>query len=202
MAIETNIWIYWLFCAIATFLVIFNRKFAYTLLSPTLDSPQKNQNYRIFLILGWVFTLLASAIYILFTVKKETGAYELPDLISFSLLNGVLEQFMFVFWFLIGCYFAQQKFPKHSSLIFILGYLGYFIYSGLIHPLFWFQVLPDHEPFMPMAFILPFMSIFWMWLLWRYQAIFAIVAMHIVIDFLTIGHLHFTWFESLQFSVN
>ena len=195
MAIEANIWIYWLFCAIATIIVITKRKFAYTLLSPALDSPQKEQNKTLFLILGWTATLLTSAIYILFTVKKETGAYELPDLISFSLLNGILEQFMFVFWFLLGCYLAQQKFPKDSIIIFVLGYLGYFLYSGAIHPLFWFQVLPEHQPFMPMVFILPFMSLFWMWLLWRYQAIVAIIAMHIAIDFLTVGHLHFNWFE-------
>lgn len=198
MAIETNIWVYWLFCALATFWVIYNREFAYTLLSPALNSPQKKQNKTVFMILGWGCTFLASAIYILFTVKKNTGVYELPDLISFSLLNGVLEQFMFVFWFLIGCYLAQKKFPQHSILIFVLGYLGYFLYSGAIHPLFWFQVLPEHEPFLPMVFILPFMSLFWMWLFWRYQAIVAIIAMHIVIDFLTVGHLHFSWFESFQ----
>jgi hypothetical protein len=51
-----------------------------------------------------------------------------------------------------------------------------------------------------MAFILPFMSLFWMWLFWRYQAIVAIIAMHVAIDFLTVGHLHFPWFESIQLS--
>lgn len=199
MAIETNIWIYWLFCVFATLLVIFKRKFAYTLLSPALDSPQKEQNKTFFLIGGWSFTFLASAIYVLFTVKIQAGGYKLPDLISFSLLNGILEQFMFVFWFLVGCYFAQKKIPKHSILIFIWGYVAYFLYSGAIHALFWFQVLPEHEPFLPMAFafILPCMSLFWMWLFWRYQALVAIIAMHIVIDFLTVGHLHFPWFGAI-----
>lgn len=198
MAIETNIWLYWLFCAIATVIVITQRKFAYTLLSPDADSSQKEANKTLFLLLGWGATLLASLVYILFTVKKTAGAYQLSDLISFSLLNGVLEQFMFVFWFLLGCYVAQKKFPKQSILVFVCGYLAYFLYSGAIHPLYWFQVLPEHEPFMPMIFILPFMSLFWMWLLWRYQAITAIIAMHIAIDFLTVGHLHFPWFESFQ----
>lgn len=197
MAIETNIWIYWGFCAIATLLVIANKEFAYTLLSPALNSPQKPQNKTLFLLLGWGFTFLASAIYILFTIKKKTGIYELSDLISFSVINGILEQFMFVFWFLLGCYLARQKLPENSIFSFILGYLGYFLYSGAIHPLFWFQVLPEHQPFLPMVFILPFMSLFWMWLFWRYQAIVAIIAMHIAIDFLTVGHLHFNWFESI-----
>lgn len=197
MAIETSIWIYWLFCAIATIIVISQRKFAYSLLSPALNSPQKDRYKTIFLILGWGVTIFASVIYILFTIKKKTGNYELPDLVFFSLFNGILEQFMFVLWFLIGCYLAQKKFPKHSNLIFVLGYVGYFLYSGAIHPLFWFQVLPEHQPFMPMAFILPWMSLFWMWLFWRYQAILAIIAMHIAIDFITVGHLHFSWFESI-----
>ena len=198
MNIEITIWIYWLFCVIATVVVITNRKFAYEFLSPNSSLSHKDKDYTISLVLGWGTTLLASAIYILFTIKTETGPYELPELISFSLINGVLEQFMFMFWFLVGCYFAQKRFPKNSIYIFIWGYISYCLYSGLIHPLFWFQVLPAHEPFTPMAFILLFMSLFWMWLFWRYRAVGTIIAMHIVIDFLTLGHLHSTWFEPLQ----
>ena len=198
MHIELSIWIYWLFCAIATLLVIVNRKFAYELLSPESASSHQDRGYAVSLQLGWAATLLASGVYILFTIKKITGPYQLPDLTLFSLLNGVLEQFMFIFWFLVGCYLAQKRFPKQSVTVFILGYVSYCLYSGIIHPFFWFQVLPDHQPFMLMALILPFMSAFWMWLLWRYRAVMAIITMHIVIDFLTIGHLHFTWFEPLQ----
>ena len=198
MNIETAIWIYWGFCVIATLLVITNRKFAYDLLSPNSESCQQDRGYKISLLLGWGTTLLAAVIYILFTVKNETGPYEMPDLISFSLLNGVLEQFMFIFWFLAGCYLAQKRFPKQSIAVFILGYFSYCLYSGVAHSVFWFQVLPAHEPFTPMALILPFMSTFWMWLVWRYRAVMAIIIMHIAIDFLTVGHLHFTWFEPLQ----
>ncbi|MEO1403570.1 MAG: hypothetical protein AAFV72_20310, partial [Cyanobacteria bacterium J06635_1] len=125
------------------------------------------------------------------------GPYELTDLTLFSIANGVLEQLMFVFWFLVGSYLGGRLFPKQPLRSFGMGYLSYVIYSGLIHPLFWVRVLPSHEPFLPMIGILPLMSLFWMWLLWRYRAVTAIVAMHIVIDFLTIGHLHFPWFEAL-----
>ncbi len=198
MNIETPIWIYWLICAIATVTVVSKRKLAYELLSPDSNESQSSKGYAISLALGWGATLLASAVYILFTVKNETGPYLFPDLISFSLLNGILEQFMFIFWFLVGCYIAQRWFPRDSIKVFAIGYISYCLYSGIIHPFFWFQVLPNHEPFTPMAAILPFMSAFWMWLLWRYRAIAAILAMHIMIYFLTVGHLHFTWFESAQ----
>lgn len=199
MAIETNIWIYWLLCAIATLLLINNRKFAYTLLSPNLNSPQKDQNYTIALILGWITTLIAATGYILFTRKYETGAYEIPDLLLFSFSNGALEQFMFIFWLLLGCYLGKLYAPNSPKLIFTFGYISYAIFSGLIHAFFWTTVLPRHEPVtVIMAVALSIMSLVWMWLFWRYQAVVAIVAMHIVIDFFMIGHLHFTWFESLQ----
>ncbi len=199
MAIETNFWIYWLFCTIATLLVINGRKFADQLLSPHSTPEQEKKGYLRTLLLGWIATLLTAGIYVLFTVKQAAGYYHLADLVAFSTLNGVLEQFMFIFWFLLGCYVGRQKFQNHPIRIFICGYISYVLYSGLIHPLFWFQVLPKHEPFLPMIFILPLMSAVWMWLLWRYRAVTAIVAMHIAIDFLTIGHLHFPWFEPFQF---
>jgi chlorophyllide a hydrolase len=199
MAIDTEIWIYWGFCAIATILVVVNHQFVYeVLLSPEVDESRHNSGYKLALGLGWGMTLVASVIYVLFTTKYETGGYQLPDLIAFAIFNGILEQFMFVLWFLAGCYLGCKLFPKHPLRIFVSGYLSYAIYSGLIHVFFWVPVLPSHEPFAPMIAILPFMSVFWMWLLWKYRAVVSIMAMHIAIDFITIGHLHFHWFESIQ----
>jgi chlorophyllide a hydrolase len=199
VGIETTIWIYWLFCLMAAIVVIANRNFAYQLLSPDSDSFHREKGYTIYLILGWVTTLLASTGYILFTHKYEAGYYQVSDLILFSLFNGFLEQFMFVFWFLLGCYIAKMAAIKNPKLIFTLGYISYAIFSGLIHAFFWFKVLPYHEPaILIMPLLLATMSLLWMWLLWKYRALLAIIFMHIVIDFLTVGHLHFTWFESLQ----
>lgn len=198
MAIEPEIWIYWGCCCVpALFLALWVSRYrpvADGLISPDVDD---RDGYLSALVMGWGVTLLTSVIYVLFTQKYVDGAYRLTDLTLFSVANGVLEQLMFVFWFLVGSYLGQRLFPKQPLRSFWVGYLSYVIYSGLIHPLFWVQVLPSHEPFLPMIGILPLMSLFWMWLLWRYRAVIAIVAMHIVIDFLTIGHLHFPWFESL-----
>ena len=133
MAIETNIWIYWLFCAIATIAIVKNREFVEPLLSPSLNSPQKAQNYKISLIVGWIITLMATIAYILFTRKYETGAYEIPDLLVFSVCNGVLEQFMFIFWLLLGCYVGKLYAPNIPKLIFTFGYISHAIFSGIIH---------------------------------------------------------------------
>ena len=199
MAIETNIWIYWLFCAIAMSIVITKRKSAVLLLSPNVDSIQKDKNYTIALALGWITTLLAATGYLLFTRKYETGSYEIPDLLLFAFSNGVLEQFMFVFWLLLGCYIGKKYASNSPKLIFTFGYISYAIFSGLIHAFFWTTVLPPHKPVSAiMAVALSLMSLVWMWLFWRYRAVLAIIAMHIVIDFLTIAHLHFHWFEAFQ----
>ena len=49
-----------------------------------------------------------------------------------------------------------------------------------------------------MAVLLSAMSFAWMRLFWRYRSLLAIIAMHVVVDLLMIGHLHFTWFERLR----
>ncbi|MFQ4141582.1 hypothetical protein [Chlorogloeopsis sp. ULAP02] len=199
MAIETSVWIYWLLCLLATALIVANRKFVYKLLSPYSASLYLDKGYTISLTLGWIATFLTSTVYILFTRKYETGTYKFSDILVFSFTNGVLEQFMFIFWFLLGCYIGHITLSKNHKLVFIFGYISYVIFSGLIHALFWTKVLPLHKPAtVVMISTLATMSLIWMWLAWRYRAIVAIIAMHILIDFLMIGHLHFTWFDSLQ----
>lgn len=200
MAIETNVWIYWSFCAVAMLLVIFGReKISIPLLSPNSISFQKDRGYFMSLGWGWGATMLAAAGYILFTQKYETGNYEIPDLLLFSFSNGVLEQFMFIFWLLIGCYIGKLYVPQKPKISFIFGFIVYAVFSGLIHAFFWTTVLPPHKPVsVVMALVLTMMSMAWMWLFWRYRAVAAIISMHIFVDFFMIGHLHFTWFESLQ----
>ena len=199
MAIESIVWCYWALCLALTALMISNRKLIYGLLSPASGAVYKGNGYPISLILGWTATLTTAIIYILFTRKYETGPYEIPDLITFSFSNGILEQCMFIFWFLLGCYIGKNFAPNHPRIIFSSGYFVYAIFSGLIHAFFWIQVLPAHKPVSAaMAILLSIMSLLWMWLVWRYRALFSIMAMHITIDFLTIGHLNFHWFESIQ----
>ena len=208
MAIEINVWIYWLFCVIAMSLIIIYRTSwtqpllsqpAATTQTTTQTATNKGKNYSIALSLGWLSTVIAAIGYILFIHKYENGNYEIPDVLMFSVSNGILEQFMFVFWLLIGCYLGKLFAPDHPRVIFGLGFTVYAVFSGLIHAFFWTTVLPPHEPVSVwMALVLTVMSFLWMWLFWRHQAILAIISMHIFVDFFMISHLHFTWFEPLQ----
>ncbi|MGB8699707.1 MAG: hypothetical protein WCD18_09855 [Thermosynechococcaceae cyanobacterium] len=199
MVIEKAIWIYWCFCFLAAFLVISKRQFVYELLSPASGASEHGKGYTVSLILGWITTLLAGMGYVLLTHKSETGSYQVLDLVTFALLNGTLEQFIFLVWFLFGCYLGRFVSNHPPGLIFWGGYLSYVCFSGCIHASFWTRILPSHEPATGvMVLLLTAMSLVWMWLVWRYRALNEIVAMHIVIDFLMIGHLNFPWFEAFQ----
>ena len=205
MAIETSLWIYWLLCGVAATVLFFNRQDIPVLLSPnSAAAPPRQKGYWGAVALGWSATFLAATGYILLTKKEILGAYQLPDLATFTLFNGILEQLMFVFWFLGGCLVGKRLGIQSGWKIFGLGFLGYSIYSGFIHALFWVSILPSHD-ISDFAIVrvglLLLMSLSWMWLFWRYRAISAIICMHIVIDFLTIGHLHFTWFDSYQLAL-
>ncbi|HEY9625441.1 MAG TPA: hypothetical protein V6C78_34295 [Crinalium sp.] len=198
MAIEMPIWIYWFICGLATALILINQQSIPKLLSPVLNSSQRQQGYSLALTLGWVATLFAALGYILLTHKEVAGSYQIQDLLVFSLLNGTLEQLMFIFWFLLGCWLAFRWSIQATWKIFGLGFLSYSLYSGAIHAFFWVKVLPAHQPALVIPVVLFFMSLAWMWLFWRYCALGAIIGMHVALDFLAVGHLHFAWFEPYQ----
>ncbi len=218
MALEGTIWIYCFFCGLATAVLIANRSRVSVLLSPVLagsaisttyedDNNKGDKNavysavyrgYPLAIALGWLTTALAAISYIVLTQKEAIGTYSIPDLALFTLLNGALEQFMFIGWFLLGCLLAKSLGAKASWQIFGLGFFIYSMYSGFIHALFWTTVWPAHllNFIVIRVCFLTLMSISWMWLFWRYRAVGPIICMHMVIDFFTIGHLHFNWFDA------
>jgi chlorophyllide a hydrolase len=200
MLIGTSVWCYWLVCGCATSLLWMNWQHIPSLLGPAFGQCHSRQDYIQTVLVGWVTTLLTAIVYILFTHKQASGGYRFFDLLTFSFLNGVLEQLMFAFCFLVGCWLGCC-FDLRPWQIFGTGFFCFCIYAGLIHGLFWVTVLPSH--YIVDAIGIPFavlllMSFVWMQLLWRHRAITAIITMHIFLDFLTIGHLHFSWFEAYQ----
>jgi hypothetical protein len=183
----------------AASVVVAKQNVVQRLLGPGPQSSSKGNGCRRTLILGWALTLLAAATYVVFTRKNETGVYSVADLLTFAILNGVLEQLMFIFWFLCGCYVARLARPASETLVFVAGYASYFSFSGLIHAFYWVNVLPAHIPVtVPMVLLLAAASLLWMWAFWRYRAVITIIAMHIAMDLVMIGHLHSKWFEPFQ----
>ncbi len=69
--------------------------------------------------------------------------------VIFSVCNGIAETFMFYAVFRLGDLLASklssdnwQLTPKQSN--FIIAMLFFVAYSGLIHGLFWINILPEH----------------------------------------------------------
>jgi chlorophyllide a hydrolase len=198
-AIATSVWLYWGCCVVAATAVIGRKRWAIGLLSAASGDRTKRTGFRLSVAICWSATILTALTYALLTRKFQMGSYQLRDLVTFSLLNGVLEQYMFVFWFLLGCHIARVSVPGKPAMAFAVGYLAYVVYSGLIHAMFWVVVLPAHQPVtFIMVVLLSITSFGWLWLFWRYRAMGWIIAMHIFMDILMIGHLHSTWFDRYQ----
>ncbi len=198
--IELPFWIYWICCGLVSGVLVLNwPRWVQLLEPPSVD--RSGPGYVALLIFGWLSTLGTGICYVLFTQKLVNGPYQVPDLVTFSCVNGILEQGMFIFWFILGLLLAERLRITRPIWRFTLGFVSYSLYSGLIHSLFWSQFLPDHIPAGGLIVcLLLVMSGIWMGLVWRYQAIVSIVLMHIVVDFITVGHLHFHWFEGLSLS--
>ena len=76
--------------------------------------------------------MLAAIGYVVLTRKDAAGFYQVQDLTVFALLNGSLEQLMFVFWFLLGCLVGKLLRVESAWKIFGLGFLSYSIYPTFI----------------------------------------------------------------------
>lgn len=195
IAIEAPFWIYWLLCGVICSFLIRHHRFWLGLL-PSGAELRAGQGYQVAVISAWAMTLITGIYYVLTIQKQGQGSYQLIDLILFSGLNGSVEQGMFIFWFLLGVYGADQIRMTRSALRFTAGFISYSIYSGAIHAGFWSRFLPEHTcagPILITCFLM--MSLTWMVLLWRYTAILSLILMHGVIDFITVGHLQFDGFN-------
>jgi chlorophyllide a hydrolase len=153
--------------------------------------------YGTWFALAWAATLMAAGGYILSVGKGEVGNYGVGDILLFSVLDGVLEQFMFVFWFLFGCWMTRLA-TRKSAIVFTGGLFAFVIYSALIHQLFWVKVWPAHTRTRTLwLWTLSIMSLLWMWVFWRCRRLVPIIAMHAVLDFLITTYLNSNWLNAI-----
>ncbi|MDT9547398.1 MAG: hypothetical protein HQ516_03050 [Chlorobium sp.] len=124
---------------------------------------------------------------------------DLWTLLVFSVGNGIAETFMFYAVFRLGTLLAGKA-TGNPWLLFSAGFLLFIIYSGLIHGLFWINILPEHvdqaSPFKP--FFMPVqlliagswaLSFFW------YRDIRSVILLHAMIDFTMAWNVRFSLFN-------
>ena len=111
---------------------------------------------------------------------------DILTVLVFSIGNGIAETFMFYAVFQIGTALAG-KFTQNAWALFITGFIFFMVYSGLIHGLFWINILPTHvvqtspyKPlFMPVQMLIACswaLNFFW------YRDIRTVIFLHALVD--------------------
>jgi len=117
----------------------------------------------------------------------------------FSIGNGIAETFMFYAVFRLGIALSG-RFTQNPWVLFLAGFLCFMIYSGLVHGLFWINILPEHvvqtslyKPFfMPVQLLIAgswALSFFW------YRDIRSVIFLHALVDLTMVWNVKFSLFN-------
>ncbi|MGB7511436.1 MAG: hypothetical protein WBP54_09145 [Pelodictyon phaeoclathratiforme] len=126
-------------------------------------------------------------------------ALDWPTVLVFSIGNGIAETFMFYALFRLGANLAGRL-TQNTWALFLIGFLFFIIYSGLIHGLFWINILPEHvvqtsiyKPFfMPVQMLIAgswALSFFW------YRDIRSVIFLHALVDLTMVCNVKFSLFN-------
>ena len=123
---------------------------------------------------------------------------DIASVILFTIGNGIAETFIFYAAFIIGEKLAGMV-AKSPWVLFITGFIFFMVYSGLIHGLFWIDLLPEHvdqsspyKPlFMPTQILIAgswALSFFW------YRDLPSVFVLHGLVDLTMILNVKFSLF--------
>ncbi len=123
---------------------------------------------------------------------------DIATVIVFTVGNGIAETFMFYAAFVIGEKLAGMV-TKNAWVLFTAGFVGFMIYSGFIHALFWLDFLPEHinqsSPFKPLFMPTQIMiagswalSFFW------YRDLPSVFVLHGLVDLTMVLNVKFSLF--------
>ncbi len=136
-----------------------------------------------------------------YTHSTTDGGRALDPLtvLIFTIGNGVAETFMFYAVFRLGNALAG-RFTQNSWALFITGFLFFIIYSGLIHGLFWINILPEHvvqtSPYKP--FFMPIQLMIagsWAFNFFWYRDIRSVIFLHALVDLTMVCNVRFSLFN-------
>lgn len=116
----------------------------------------------------------------------------------FSVGNGIAETFMFYAMFRLG-QVLTKKITANQWAGFALGFLFFMIYSGLIHGLFWLNILPEHvvqtSPFKPFFMPIQLMiALSWALSFFWYRDLRTVFVLHALVDLTMIMNVKFSMF--------
>ena len=153
---------------------------------------------RIALIVASVVVVALNAWVYSHSTTDGGRALDLMTVLVFSIGNGIAETFMFYAVFRLGTTLAGRM-TQNPWVLFFTGFICFMVYSGLIHGLFWINILPEHvvqtspyKPFfMPVQMLIASswaLSFFW------YRDIRTVILLHALVDLTMVCNVRFTMF--------
>ncbi len=190
MSIPMMIYAYWAFALLVG--VLFFRK-------DILAFNREFDTRRVMLLAASVVIVAINAWVYSHSTTDGGRALEPLTVLVFSIGNGIAETFMFYAVFRLGMLLAD-RFTQNPWALFITGFLFFMIYSGLIHGLFWLNILPEHvvqtspwKPlFMPVQLMIAgswALSFFW------YRDIRSVILLHALVDLTMVCNVKFSLFS-------
>jgi hypothetical protein len=173
---------YWAFCIAMGLLILRDQIFSWQIPEAWGKSP-------IFLGYAVLITIFNEWAYI--KVARHDGRpFNLTNTIIFTLVNGVCEVFAFMGFYRIFEQAAKLVFNDLAIVTFIFGFVGFVIYSGLVHALFWGRLLPRHFSSAPevqtlrkaLGLIQMLIVLGWCLYFWNTGDIWTLVILHVIVD--------------------
>ncbi|TLU51795.1 MAG: hypothetical protein FDX12_04430 [Chlorobium sp.] len=190
LSVPVMIYAYWAFAFFVG--IVFFRK-------DILSFNREFDSRRIGLLLGSLLIVAVNAW--VYSHSTTDGGRKLDALtvLVFSIGNGVAETFMFYAVFSLGTLLAG-RFTVNPWVVFMTGFICFIVYSGLIHGLFWINILPTHvvqtspyKPFfMPVQMLIACswaLSFFW------YRDIRSVICLHALVDLTMVCNVRFSMFN-------
>lgn len=181
--------LYWLFCLVVGLLLLRDEIFSWRIPAAWGQAP--------FLLAYAVLITLFNEWAYIKVARSDGRPFSLPATVLFTLINGVLEAFAFLAFFRLLEWASRWLLgPDWGAVNFIFGFIGFFIYSGLSHALFWARALPRHFTSEPRwqrlrKLLTPIQALIVLgWCLYFFATgdIWTIVALHLVIDVVLMAH--------------
>ncbi|WP_076792613.1 hypothetical protein [Chlorobium sp. KB01] len=189
LSVPMMIYAYWAFALLVGFLffkkdiLAFNREF---------------DTRRIALLVASLLIIAVNAWVYSHSTTDGGRALDPLTVLVFSIGNGIAETFMFYAVFQLGATLTG-KVTQNPWATFLVGFFCFMAYSGLIHGLFWINILPEHvvqtSPYKP--FFMPVQLLIassWALAFFWYRDIRTVIFLHALVDLTMVMNVKFSLF--------
>ncbi|NTV46435.1 MAG: hypothetical protein HGB11_07945 [Chlorobiales bacterium] len=163
-----------------------------------------NKNFdtkRIALIVATALIVLGNSIVYSNSTNYGDRALDPLTVIVFAIGNGVGETFVFFSLFKLGETLIARV-TENKLALFGAGILMFIIYSGIIHGLFWLNILPEHIVNTPenafyRSLFMPFQILIatsWSLSFFLYRDLYSIIFFHSIVDAVMVYSVRFSLF--------